>query len=240
MSSSFLTTSKNVIDNFPETFELIENNDKTISIYSLSNDCFISVDPITNKLMINEKLPIQFRKFEIFSNADDSVSFKFKLNSKFVSIDNLGDFSLLANGLTNELWESFLKEEIKEASTPETQVTTTSPTTSDISSNDAHEGFFPSFNEFSSALTLNQYSRPSKEQYENFKRGAINQGGIQSKIELAMFLTHVLVQSNGLAVRVETQCGSGCVSCPSTYSFPSDLSGKLYCGRGYFQLVNFL
>jgi hypothetical protein len=189
--------------------------------------------------MINEKLPMQFRKFEIFSNTDDTVSFKFKLNSKFVSIDNLGDFSLIANGLNNELWESFLKEEIKEASTPETQVTTTKAT-SDISSNDAHEGFFPSFNEFLSAFTLNQYSRPSKEQFENFKRGAINQGGIQSKIELSMFLTHVLVQSNGLTVRVESQCGSGCVSCPSTYSFPSDLSGKLYCGRGYFQLVNFL
>lgn len=231
-NNSYLIASENAGDGTPEIFELNENDRKLISLSLSSNDNFISVDPVTNQLVANKKLPEKFRKFEKLSNADGSFSLKFALNSKFVSIDSLGGFELLANGLKNELWESFFIEEINEASTTATEINTTKAV------NDAHEGFLPSFNEFSNAFTLNQYSKPTKKQFDFFKSGATYQGGITSKIEVAMFLTHVLIESNGLTTKVENKCGRGCLNCPTTYSFPSDWPGKLYCGRGYFQLVS--
>ena len=235
-NNSFLIASENAGDGTPEIFELNERDSKIISLSLSSIDNFISVDPVTNQLVANQKLPEKFRMFEKLSNADGSFSLKFTLNSKFVSIDSLGGFELLANGLKNEIWESFFIEEIKEASTTATEINTTKAV--DESQNDAHEGFLPSLNEFSDAFTLNQYLKPTKKQFDFFKSGALRQGGITSKIEVAMFLTHVLIESNGLTTTVENECGSGCLNCPNIYSFPSDWPGKLYCGRGYFQLVS--
>ena len=120
-------------------------------------------------------------------------------------------------------------------------VTTVNPITEIITqSNEVYDNFFPTFNEFSKSLYLNQYSIPSKEKYEIFKSEALAHGEIKSKLELAMFLAHVFFQSNGLTNKVETQCGSGCRNCHAMYTYPADFPGKYYCGRGFLQLVNIL
>ena len=96
----------------------------------------------------------------------------------------------------------------------------------------------PTFEEFSNALTFNKYPVPTREQYENCMDGAVSQGGIVSKRELAMFLAQIIHESGGLQFKMEQRCGSGCKNCPWDYVDPKDYPGQHYCGRGYIQLVN--
>ena len=170
----------------------------------------------------------------------------FKLNSKFVSVDNLGDAGLFANGYEITNLESFLVEEVETdnqvtqgttRSTSAIPIDTTIASVTSTISDDKPDVFYPTFKEFSAALTLNHYPVPTREQYQNFKNGAQTQGGISSKIELAMFLAQVMHQSNGLTSKIEEKCGSGCLNCKMDYTYPADQPNKLYCGRGYTQLV---
>ena len=98
-------------------------------------------------------------------------------------------------------------------------------------------GNVPSPQEFSSALTLNGFRAPSSEQYTNFINGVSLKGGMTSKREMAMFLAQIMHESGGLAVKIESMCGSGCFKCPGQYVTQDDYPGKRYCGRGYIQLV---
>jgi hypothetical protein len=85
--------------------------------------------------------------------------------------------------------------------------------------------------EFNRAFTLNGYPEPSSEQFQNFISKASPEGGITCKQELAIFLSHVIYESNGLRnlrqhVEPKFHFTTG-VGCP----------GQSYFGRGYFQLV---
>ena len=99
----------------------------------------------------------------------------------------------------------------------------------------------PTFEEFTNALTLNDYPSPSLEKYQNFIQGASTMSDISSKTEMAMFLTHMLQESGGLQFKIEKRCGSHCTAtkaCLKDYKTGQDIPGKHYCGRGYIQLVS--
>jgi hypothetical protein len=73
------------------------------------------------------------------------------------------------------------------------------------------------------------------EQYKNFIVHAVKIGGIRTKRELAMFLTHVVVTSRGLSVVEEPRCVL--TKCPNEYDHTEGYAGQHYYGRGYMQLV---
>lgn len=50
---------------------------------------------------------------------------------------------------------------------------------------------YPTFEEFSNALTSNDFPTPSENQYKNFVSGA-KFSGFSSKIEIAMFLAQLM------------------------------------------------
>ena len=85
--------------------------------------------------------------------------------------------------------------------------------------------------EFNRALTLNGFSEPSSEQYQHFVTKAATEGGITCKQELAIFLSHLIIESNGLKnLRQHSK---------PKFHFTTGIGypGHSYYGRGYFQLV---
>ena len=119
-----------------------------------------------------------------------------------------------------------------------TTTTTTTKTTTVSTTTTASSSIYPTFTEFSNALTLNGYPAPTMLQYTNFIGGMTSQGGITTKREAAMFLAEIIHESGGLQLVIESACGAGCAKCPTSYASPGmDSPGKLYCGRGYIQLV---
>ena len=90
--------------------------------------------------------------------------------------------------------------------------------------------------EFNDALTTNGYSKPSLTQYNNLVSQASSKGNINTKLHLAMFLTHAMWESDGLKAMREYACyptlGPNCAYGGS--------GGRNYYGRGYLQLVSIL
>lgn len=77
---------------------------------------------------------------------------------------------------------------------------------------------------------------PSDAQWEAFSSQATTAGGITSKRELAMALTHFIWESGGLVHKAEVACAQS--GCPGQYEKPgTDVPGKRYYGRGYIQLT---
>lgn len=91
-----------------------------------------------------------------------------------------------------------------------------------------------SFEDFKAAVVACGYGEPSFEQYEKFISGA-SKWGINSKIELAMFLAQIIHESGGLKHKVEAACRD--TGCPGQYKTQGDVPGKNYYGRGYIQLT---
>ncbi|OMH82722.1 Acidic endochitinase SP2 [Zancudomyces culisetae] len=87
---------------------------------------------------------------------------------------------------------------------------------------------------FYSAVTAGGYKKPTSAQCDAFLKG-IQKGGISSAREVAMFLTHIMIESVGLSAKSEHRCES--TDCKKFYSTPNDLPGKVYFGRGYIQLT---
>ena len=93
-----------------------------------------------------------------------------------------------------------------------------------------------SFDEFKNAVTNAGYPSPSSEQYNNLTSLAKSKGGISSKRELAMFLSQILWESDGLRAKKEYRCATN--NCAGEYVHtPLDVPGKYYFGRGYIQLT---
>lgn len=86
--------------------------------------------------------------------------------------------------------------------------------------------------EFYTAVTTCGYPQPSSEKYKSFIQG-ISKSGISSKRELAMFLSNILHESDGLQAKAEIQCLTD--GCKGQYDAASD--GTVYYGRGYTQLT---
>ena len=88
--------------------------------------------------------------------------------------------------------------------------------------------------EFKRSLTMNNYPKPSKEQYETVLKLA-KQFDIVTKEELAMFLAQVYWESAGLQHTEEIACATS--KCPTSYRTGREKEGKYYYGRGYIQLT---
>ena len=97
-------------------------------------------------------------------------------------------------------------------------------------------GSLISQNEFEKAIVTNGYPQPSSIQYYNLVNQAGSKGNIYSKLELAMFLSQIMWESDGLRAMREYNCyptfNSGCA-----YSSGIGFPGQNYFGRGYIQLV---
>jgi len=90
--------------------------------------------------------------------------------------------------------------------------------------------------QFDTAVKSAGYPCPSLAKYNAFVKVAIDQGHISCKRELAMFLTQVLWESDGLRAKEEYKCKLD--GCDDEYHFPDlDQPGKKYFGRGYIQLT---
>ena len=93
-----------------------------------------------------------------------------------------------------------------------------------------------SWEQFKNAVTSAGYPEPTNEQYNNLITLAKPKGNIDSKRELAMFLSQILWESGGLRYKKEIRCESN--SCAGEYVHPPlDVPGKYYFGRGYMQLT---
>ncbi|ODN03228.1 Chitinase 4 [Orchesella cincta] len=91
-----------------------------------------------------------------------------------------------------------------------------------------------SFEEFSSAVTINGYPEPSHSTYWEFINSARNVS-IFDKQELAMILAHFIYESKGFVERREEV---DTASYPETYrDTECDSPGQLYFGRGYFKIT---
>lgn len=90
--------------------------------------------------------------------------------------------------------------------------------------------------EFMRAVKVAGYPKPDEEKFHNLVSQAATAGGITSKRELAMFLSHILWESDGLRAKKEYAC-AGPSGCPGSYSTGTDIPGKQYYGRGYIQLT---
>ena len=90
--------------------------------------------------------------------------------------------------------------------------------------------------EFQNAVVSNGYPQPSTTQYNNLVSQAGPKGNINSKIQLAIFLSQIMWESAGLTAMRELYCyptfNSGCA-----YSSGIGYPGQNYYGRGYIQLV---
>ncbi len=90
--------------------------------------------------------------------------------------------------------------------------------------------------EFTDALVSNGYPKPVSTQYKNLVSQISSKGGINTKLHLAMFLTHAMWESDGLRAMREYACypslGPYCA-----YTSGSGYPNQNYYGRGYFQLV---
>ena len=89
----------------------------------------------------------------------------------------------------------------------------------------------PSFTEFKKAVESCGVTPPAENNYKGFIAG-IPKSDISSKRELAAFLAHILLESDGLKVREEYACKNN--ACPGKYD--SGPGGQYY-GRGYMQLT---
>jgi predicted chitinase len=89
--------------------------------------------------------------------------------------------------------------------------------------------------QFTAAVKSAGYPCPGPAKYKAFVKVAAKEGNIKCKRELAMFLTQVLWESDGLRAKVEYKCRTN--GCPKEYRHKLDKPGKKYFGRGYIQLT---
>ncbi|OMJ14225.1 Acidic endochitinase SP2 [Smittium culicis] len=89
-------------------------------------------------------------------------------------------------------------------------------------------------NKFNQAVTSAGYGQPGSDKCQAFLNG-FSIGGISSNTEAAMFLSQILWESDGLSTKEEYYCRTN--DCSSAYASSSDVSGKVYGGRGYIQLT---
>ncbi|OMJ25764.1 Acidic endochitinase SP2 [Smittium culicis] len=89
-------------------------------------------------------------------------------------------------------------------------------------------------NKFNQAVTSAGYGQPSSDKCQAFLNG-FSIGGISNNVEAAMFLSQILWESDGLSTKEEYYCKTN--DCSSAYASASDVSGKVYGGRGYIQLT---
>ncbi|OLY82172.1 Acidic endochitinase SP2 [Smittium mucronatum] len=87
---------------------------------------------------------------------------------------------------------------------------------------------------FNSAVTSAGYAQPSADKCQAFLSG-FGIGGISSPTEAAMFLSEILWESDGLSTKEEYYCQTN--DCKAAYASNTDVSGKVYFGRGYIQLT---
>lgn len=96
-------------------------------------------------------------------------------------------------------------------------------------------GGLVSWEEFSAALTINQFPVPTTVQYTTFLQG-LPRGSISTRQEAAMALSQFMHESDGLRARREYACEF--TGCPGHYETPGcDVPGQRYFGRGYIQLT---
>ena len=93
-----------------ESFDLIYNNDGTISLHAKANNKYVSLE--SNLTLIANKSTIagDNEKFYMILNDNGTVSFKSKANGKYVCAENWGDSSLLASRNAIDTWEEFVLE----------------------------------------------------------------------------------------------------------------------------------
>lgn len=92
--------------------------------------------------------------------------------------------------------------------------------------------------QFSDAITMNNYTAPENKQYVAFMSGIIKYGSIATRREAAMFLAQILHESGGLRYKAEVRCVQNPKACIKDYQDRvRDKPGKLYYGRGYIQLT---
>ncbi|ODM99250.1 Fibroblast growth factor receptor [Orchesella cincta] len=86
------------------------------------------------------------------------------------------------------------------------------------------------------AVTSNGYPAPNQEQFNNFNNYARQLGNISTKVEAAMALAQILLESDGLRAKLEYACAQS--KCPNSYRDSScDRPDAYYFGRGYIQLT---
>ena len=93
--------------------------------------------------------------------------------------------------------------------------------------------------EFTDALVNNGYPKASSATYQNLISQARPKGNINTKLHLAMFLTHAMWESDGLKAMREYACYPN-LRPNCAYSSGLGYSGQNYYGRGYLQLVNII
>lgn len=206
-----LLANKESSDN-ADKFKLIQNEDDGSYSFQLAEkDEFLTIN-VYNQIKLSNESFGNWRKFDIANNSDGSYSFRSKANTRYLSVDYLGNSELIANSRTIGDWESFLLQIIP---------------VDEYEENDKKGFQKPSFTEFVNALTYNKYPVPTMDQYNNFITGAQAQGSIKTKRELAMFLAQIIHESGGLQHVIEEKCGSGCANCPYDYSDPKDFPGSV-------------
>jgi len=89
--------------------------------------------------------------------------------------------------------------------------------------------------EFNDAVVSSGYTSPTDAQFQGFSGVIVPYSGIDSKLELAMFLAQLLWESDGLQEKVEQDCLYN--GCQGEYQSPQDIPGESYYGRGYIQLT---
>lgn len=90
-----------------------------------------------------------------------------------------------------------------------------------------------SYQQFSNAVTRNDFPKPSQAQYNGYMR-ALDYADIYNKREAAMFLAQLIHESGGLQFKEELAYKD---ACSDPYSTSPDRPGKRYYGRGYIQLT---
>src|SRR5258708_316378 len=90
-----------------------------------------------------------------------------------------------------------------------------------------------SSSEFTKAVTQSGPA-PRADQYNAFNNNIQKAGGINTKLEAAMFLAEILWESGGLRYKKELVCVN--TGCPGVYDHSVGVAGKEYYGRGYMQL----
>ena len=90
--------------------------------------------------------------------------------------------------------------------------------------------------EFHRALRGNNFKK-QPEQYQNFL-DSLKKAHIANKREAAMYLAHLIYESDGLQVKEDTKCKSAQAECTKQYAASGGIGeqGKVYMGRGFLKV----
>ena len=99
----------------------------------------------------------------------------------------------------------------------------------------------PNQAEFENAFTSTGFRTPTPLQYTSFSSQLNSRGNIDTKREAAMFLAHVLYESNGLRYKEEARCESeeGLKKCIQDYALTGGIQFKSFFTFSlFFFLIN--